>query len=103
VCGCRRRSAGGFRSDTNNLGQGGFWGRVGRCALYVCDTGSTDGTLDVIQNEPKRDSRIIATPWKPIVFHQGARAVIFEKWHCAEAGDWFAKVDEDEILRCAAA
>ena len=68
-------------------------------ALYICDTGSTDGTWDIIQQEATRDSRVFATRWKPIVFHEGVRSLIFEQYrHRAEEGDWFAKVDEDEFF-----
>jgi hypothetical protein len=68
-------------------------------ALYICDTGSTDGTWDIIQQEAAQDCRIYATRWKPIVFHEGVRSIIFEQnRHRAEKGDWFAKVDEDEFF-----
>jgi hypothetical protein len=67
-------------------------------ALYICDTGSTDGTWEIIQQEAARDSRIMASRWKPIVFHEGVRSLIFEQYRkYAEEGDWFAKADEDEF------
>lgn len=67
--------------------------------LHICDTGSTDGTWDLVSSYARREPRIRATRWDRIVFHEGVRSAIFnEARKQATPGDWFAKVDEDEFF-----
>jgi len=69
--------------------------------LYVCDTGSNDGTWDLIQAAAARDARIFATRWDKIVFHEGVRAVIVPQYRkMAKDGDWFARVDRGDYRVC---
>lgn len=66
--------------------------------LHICDTGSTDGTWDLISSFARKESRIHARRWERIVFHEGVRSAIFnEARRQASPGDWFVKVDEDEF------
>lgn len=70
--------------------------------LHICDTGSTDGTWDIVSQWARKDPRIRARRWDRVVFHEGVRSLIFnEARKEARPGDWFAKVDEDEFYHVA--
>jgi Glycosyl transferase family 2 len=66
--------------------------------VYVYDTGSTDGTWEMIQEFARKDERVIPFKREPIVFHEGVRAFVFEAFRKRmEPGDWVVKSDEDEF------
>lgn len=67
-------------------------------AIYVFDTGSSDGTWEIVQDFAARDSRVRPIAREEIVFHDGTRAVLFERVrHHMEDGDWVLRMDADEI------
>jgi glycosyltransferase involved in cell wall biosynthesis len=66
--------------------------------IYVYDTGSTDGTWEIVKslNHP----RII--PWKKVAkeFKEGLRAEVFNAFrHQSSNGDWWLRLDADEFYR----
>lgn len=67
-------------------------------SLTILDTGSTDGTWDIILDAARRDPRInpLARVERP--FHNGLRALVF---HAArdrfQPGDWVGRLDADEF------
>jgi hypothetical protein len=66
--------------------------------VYVYDTGSTDGTWDMVQEFAREDERVIPFKREAIVFQEGIRAYVFEAFrNRMEQGDWVVKSDEDEF------
>jgi len=71
-------------------------------AIYVYDTGSTDGTWDILQELARQDSRIVLFRHEPVWFKNELRAVLFNRYReRAEPGDWFATLDADEFYHVA--
>lgn len=71
-------------------------------SLAIMDTGSTDGTWEILHDFARRDRRITVDPARPQSFHNGLRAVLFDRnrshWR---RGDWICRVDADEIYHVA--
>jgi hypothetical protein len=70
--------------------------------LYVLDLGSTDSTWQILQDFAARDRRVVLHETKPIIFHEGLRAVLFDAYrHRFKPGDWVTRVDADEFYHVA--
>jgi glycosyltransferase involved in cell wall biosynthesis len=68
-------------------------------AIYVFDTGSVDGTWDIVRDVAARDARVLLLGRDPVFFSETRlRGWMF---HQARAdmrdGDWFLRVDADEF------
>lgn len=67
-------------------------------SLHFLDTGSTDGTWETVNDFARRDDRVRPVAREVMPFHNGLRAVLFNRVrHGFEDGDWFARLDADEI------
>jgi hypothetical protein len=68
-------------------------------AIYVYDTGSTDGTWETIEEFARDDSRVVLYRHEPVWFRNEIRAILFDRYRSrAEAGDWFVTLDADEFF-----
>ncbi|MBI4470319.1 MAG: glycosyltransferase family 2 protein [Acidobacteria bacterium] len=67
--------------------------------VYVYDTGSTDGTWEIVQEfAKKKDARIVPFKREEVLFREGVRAYVFNAFRDnMEDGDWIVKSDEDEF------
>lgn len=66
--------------------------------IWVGDTGSTDATWEIVSALDGEYDNISAEFHQPLVFHQGIRSIIFDKYrHLFADGDWICKLDADEI------
>ncbi len=67
-------------------------------AVHVMDTGSTDGTWELVKEAAEKDGAIHAVESRPLVFDSNVRGTLFERVrHTFEEGDWVARVDADEF------
>ena len=67
-------------------------------AIYAYDTGSTDGTWELLRQMAREDSRLVLYRRESVYFRNTLRAVLFNEYRKnAEVGDWFATVDADEF------
>jgi hypothetical protein len=67
-------------------------------AIYVYDTGSTDGTWELLQEIAREDGKLVLFKREPVYFRNDLRAVLFEQYRKeAKDGDWFVTVDADEF------
>jgi len=67
-------------------------------ALHVYDTGSTDGTWDLVNDAARRDRRVNPLASEPVVPEGDTRGYLFSRVrHTFRAGDWVARVDADEF------
>lgn len=66
--------------------------------VYVLDTGSTDGTWEIINERALRERRIVAPTRTDELFQTGLRARLLETYRDRfRRGDWIARVDADEF------
>ncbi len=67
--------------------------------IYVYDTGSVDGTLEIVRDFAQSDQRITIVANKPVYYNENrVRGFLFEKAREAMSdGDWFLRVDADEF------
>ena len=66
--------------------------------VYVYDTGSTDGTWEMVQDYARKDARIVPVGREEVLFHEGVRGYVFNTIRDnMEEGDWIVKSDEDEF------
>lgn len=66
--------------------------------VYVYDTGSTDGTWEMVQDIAKKNPRVVPFKREEILFHEGIRGYVFNAFRDnMEDGDWIVKSDEDEF------
>ena len=73
-------------------------------ALYIYDTGSGDGTWEIVREVARQDRRVVALGSEPVVFHNGVRAMVFDRVRERfREGDWVARLDADEIYHGAPA
>lgn len=66
--------------------------------IYVYDTGSTDGTWDIVQDLARDLKHIVPFKRESVWFHDGLRAAVFDRYReQARDGDWFVRLDADEF------
>jgi len=66
--------------------------------IYAFDTGSTDGTWDILQEIASKDKRLVLYGRESIRIRNDLRAMLFERYRDqAASGNWFAIVDADEF------
>ena len=66
--------------------------------VYILDTGSTDGTWNIVQDYARRDRRVKPLYSRPLVFKEGLRARVFDAVReQIDPGDWVLRVDGDEF------
>lgn len=67
-------------------------------SLSVYDTGSSDGTWEIVRGVAGRDRRVRALGSEPVLFTNGLRAWVFDRERERfREGDWIARVDADEF------
>lgn len=67
--------------------------------VFIFDTGSTDGTWEIITNLAAREARIKPVELSSVVFGEHLRAYLFDKVrHTFEEDDWVVKLDADEFF-----
>jgi len=67
-------------------------------AVHIYDTGSTDGTWDIIQELARRDRRINPVAREEVFYSDSLRAMVFDRVrHAFRGGDWIARLDADEF------
>lgn len=68
-------------------------------AVYVADTGSTDGSSAIVQDYARRDARVIPLRTGPVYFSETRlRGWMFHQARSRmRDGDWFLRVDADEF------
>ena len=71
-------------------------------SVYVYDTGSADTTYEIVQSIAKTKTNIVLVGNSNIFFSDAIRGTIWEitRKHLSD-GDWFARVDADEIYHIA--
>ena len=66
--------------------------------VYVLDNGSTDGTWEAVQALAEIEPRVLAWKRDPSPFTFGTRRAPFEHFrHTASRGDWWCRLDADEL------
>jgi glycosyltransferase involved in cell wall biosynthesis len=66
--------------------------------IYVLDTGSTDGTWEIVQEAAREFPQIIPFRKASIPFDDQLRADVFNEYRGrAGTGDWWCRLDADEI------
>ncbi|MBL9032948.1 MAG: glycosyltransferase family 2 protein [Phycisphaerae bacterium] len=67
-------------------------------AVFVADSGSTDGTWEIVRDLAAREPRLVALGREETYFHSGCRAYLFERVrHRFRHGDWVVRLDADEF------
>jgi glycosyltransferase involved in cell wall biosynthesis len=67
-------------------------------SLSIYDTGSTDGTWDLIHEAARRDRRINPVASEPVIAEGDTRGYLFSRVRDRfRSGDWIARVDADEF------
>lgn len=67
-------------------------------AIHVYDTGSTDGTWEIVQDLASRERAILPIAREEVVFDNDVRGYIFERVkHTFRPGDWVCRMDADEF------
>lgn len=67
-------------------------------SLHVYDTGSTDGTWEIVQDAARRDARVNLVGHESIIFDNDTRGFVFERVkHQFRHGDWVCRADADEF------
>jgi hypothetical protein len=66
--------------------------------IYVYDTGSTDGSWEIVQELATELKQVVPYKREEVWFDDGLRAVIFDHYRSkARDGDWFVRLDSDEF------
>lgn len=67
--------------------------------IYVYDTGSVDGTYDIVRDAAAADARIRPIASEPVYYNENrVRGLLFETAREFLAdGDWFLRIDADEF------
>jgi hypothetical protein len=66
--------------------------------IFVFDNGSTDGTWEIVQSCAQREPRIVAFRTAAVPFRNSLRRDTYQAFrHEARSGDWWCKLDADEI------
>jgi len=67
-------------------------------SLTVYDTGSIDGSWEIVQEFAKADERVIAWKREAVCFEDSLRAHPFDEMRSGYApGDWVGRIDADEV------
>ena len=67
-------------------------------AVHVLDTGSTDGTWDLVREMALREKRLRPFASAPLTGDVSLRGIMFEAVRrTMRGGDWFGRVDADEF------
>jgi hypothetical protein len=67
-------------------------------SIYIYVTGSLDDTWAIVLTAAARDPRIIPVASQPVLFVNGLRAWVFDRFRSRfRPGDWIARVDADEF------
>jgi glycosyltransferase involved in cell wall biosynthesis len=70
--------------------------------VYVFDTGSTDGTWEIVNELAQRDRRVVPFMRQPVYWHLGLRALLFDRFRDRfRRGDWIVRLDADEMYHIA--
>ncbi|HEV2765832.1 MAG TPA: glycosyltransferase family 2 protein [Pyrinomonadaceae bacterium] len=70
--------------------------------VYVYDTGSTDGTWEMVGEFARRDPRVVPFVRESVVFHDTIRAFVFDEFRKnMRDGDWVVRLDADELYYAA--
>jgi glycosyltransferase involved in cell wall biosynthesis len=70
--------------------------------VYVLDTGSTDGTWELVNEMAREDKRIVPFKQEPLVFNDGLRGLVFHQFRNRfDPGDWVLRTDCDEFYHIA--
>jgi glycosyltransferase involved in cell wall biosynthesis len=87
------------RDEADVIGQSLHRALLWADAIYVFDTGSTDNTWEIVQDVAVRHERVIPLRKEPVYFSDTRlRSHIFHiTRHQMREGDWFLRVDADEI------
>ncbi len=68
-------------------------------AIYVLDNGSTDGTWEIVQELERRLGAVIVAGREEGPFDNGLRGRVYNQFkERSTPGDWWGKLDADEIL-----
>ncbi len=67
-------------------------------AIHVYDTGSTDGTWEIVREMSAGTARIRPVAREEVVFDNDTRGYVFERVkHACAHGDWVCRMDADEF------
>jgi glycosyltransferase involved in cell wall biosynthesis len=67
-------------------------------AIYVCDNGSTDGTWEFLQEYAAREPKVVLTGQDLGLYRYSIWGDLANRFACgAKAGDWWCRLDADEI------
>lgn len=67
-------------------------------SVYVLDTGSTDGTWEIVNELAAQDRRLVPVLTRPVYWHLGLRAMLFDRFRDRfRRGDWIVRLDADEM------
>lgn len=67
-------------------------------SIYVLDNGSTDGTWELVNDYAQRDERVVVVGRDEGAFRNALRGEVVNRApHGAKKGDWWCRLDADEI------
>lgn len=67
-------------------------------AIYVYDTGSTDGTWELVLAAARQNSCVVPVGREAVYYTEGLRGFLFNQVrNRATDGDWFVRLDADEF------
>src|ERR1043166_2245105 len=67
--------------------------------VFIFDTGSTDGTWEIVTDMAARESRLKPIEHKSVVYGNPLRAYLFERAReTFSEKDWIVKLDADEFF-----
>jgi hypothetical protein len=66
--------------------------------IFILDTGSTDGSWEIVQEMAKKDKRIVPFKQTPYIFSDILRGYVFHQYRDRfDPGDWVLRVYADEF------
>ncbi len=70
--------------------------------VYILDTGSTDGTWEIVNELALREKRVVPMMSRPLFWNLGLRAMLFDKYRPRFGrDDWIVRLDADEFYHVA--